>query len=49
MAYDMSAQHLFHCFVCNSKDNRLILQLILRVWFSYYLYQTTPYDLSKVR
>ena len=49
MAYDKSIQHLFHYFVCDRKDNRLMSQLILRVWFSYYLYQTTPYDLSKVR
>lgn len=48
MAYDKSTQHLFHYFVCNRKDNRLMSQLILRVWFSYYVYQTTPYDLKKI-
>lgn len=44
MAYDKSIQHLFHYFVCDRKDNRLMSQLILRVWFSYYVYQPTQAD-----
>ena len=48
MAYDKSIQHIFHYFVCDRKDNRLMSQLIMRVWFSYYVYQTTPYDVRDI-
>lgn len=35
--------------VKEGEEDTKYLPAILRVWFSYYLYQTTPYDLSKVR